>query len=113
MQKSRELQIIEKYMQGNKQSTKKLIEIFIRQTSQEIKDLQTCLVNKDWREIKEIAHKMKSAFLYLDMPRPIELTEYLRKKAGTNITASIEHINELSEICLQLINSFKKELKKL
>ncbi len=111
MKKSNELKELEKLAGGLDIEKKKLLEIFIRQVSTQIEQMNSCLQSNDWKELKRIAHSMKSAFLHIKMKRPIELTELIRTTAGLNAKTTKQQINELEEICSHLINEFAHELK--
>jgi HPt (histidine-containing phosphotransfer) domain-containing protein len=111
MKKSKELIELEK-IAGNKASEKrKLLEIFIKQTTKQLSQINSCLVKKDWMELKRIAHSMKSTFLHIKMKRAIELTELIRTTAGENIRVTKEQVNELIIICSPLLEEFSRELK--
>jgi len=109
MKKSNPLQEIEKLAGGDKQTKKELIRIFIHQTSQRVTEMNSYMQSNDWDELKRTAHKMKSSFLYLNMARPIELTDFLMETSGIDIKTTAKHINELSVICLQVISELKSD----
>lgn len=113
MQKTRELQAIEKIVGNKKKAKKKLLEIFIRQASQQIEQLQTCLPNSDWKEIIRLAHKMKSTFIIADMPEAKALADAIGNTAGINLELTTQQVNALITICSRVITEFKKELKKI
>lgn len=111
MKKSKELIELEK-IAGNKASEKReLLEIFIKQTSEQLIQMNACLAKKDWKELKRIAHSMKSTFLHIKMERAIALTEIIRTTAGVNIKTTKEQVNELMILCTQLLGEFSRELE--
>ena len=109
MEKSNPIPEIEKIARGNDQTKKELIEIFIRQISKQVKQINDYKEAKDWDELKKIAHTMKSSFLYLRMKRPIELANLLMETSGIEIETTSKQVNELSAICLLVISELKKE----
>ncbi len=111
MQKSNELKELEKIARGEQSVKKELLEIFIRQVSMKIEQMNSCLQNKDWKELESLAHSMKSVFLHIKMIRPIELTELLRTTAGIDIKTTTQQLNELATISSLLIDEFSRELK--
>lgn len=110
--KSNELKELEKIAGGIDVEKKKLLEIFVNQTSKQLAQINNCLVKKDWKELKRLTHSMKSSFLHLKMNRAIELTEIIRTTAGKNTKATAQHVNELTILCSQLLGEFDLELKK-
>jgi HPt (histidine-containing phosphotransfer) domain-containing protein len=113
MGKDNVLYRLEKFSKGDEHTKNKLIEILIRQLTQQVEQLQKSLSNKDWQEINRLAHKMKSSFLLLKMERPIELTEMLRETAGMNIKITTQQLNELENICLKIISELKNIPQKI
>ena len=111
MKKSNELKELEKIAGGLKLEKKKLLEIFIKQTSEQLSQINSSFVKKDWKELKRIAHSMKSTFLHIKMKRSIELTELIRTTAGENVRVTKEQVNELIIICSPLLEEFSRELK--
>ena len=109
--KSNELKELEKIAGGNKQAKKKLLEIFINQTSEQLIQINSCVVKHNWDELKRITHSMKSTFLYVKMERSIELTELLRTTAGANIKTTKEQVDELIILGSQLLREFSFELE--
>jgi HPt (histidine-containing phosphotransfer) domain-containing protein len=112
MKKSSVLKEVEKFAKGNKQTKIKFIELFISQNSQEIQQLQACLINKDWSEIKKIVHRMKATFILLAMKEAKTLTDTIGETAGVNVKATAQQVNKLSKICLEVISEFKNEKAK-
>jgi HPt (histidine-containing phosphotransfer) domain-containing protein len=107
MQEAMIIQEIERISGGDSQAKKDLIEIFIRQTSELIAQLQVCLLNTDWKEIKKIAHTLKSSFLYIGINQATLLADGIEKKAGTNVEITAQQVQELTTICFQLINELQ------
>ena len=111
MRKSKELIELEKLAGGLKLEKKKLLEIFIKQTTEQVALINSCLTKKDWKELKRITHSMKSTFLHIKMERAIALTEIIRTTAGVNIKTTKEQVNELMILCTQLLGEFSRELE--
>jgi pentatricopeptide repeat protein len=109
MEKSSVLKEVDKFAKGNRQTKLKYIELFISQTSQEIKGLQACLKNKDWSEVKRIVHRMRSSFIFLAMQEAKTLADTIWKTAGINSKTTTQQINKLSKICLEVISEFENE----
>jgi HPt (histidine-containing phosphotransfer) domain-containing protein len=107
MKKDNPLNEIEKFAKSDKQTKTKLIEILIRELSQNTKHLEKSLSDENWHEVKRFAHKMKSAFLLLKMKRSIELTELLRITAGEDLVVTKQQVTELENICFDLISELK------
>ncbi len=112
MKKNSVLNEVEKFAKGNKQTKIKYMELFISQTSQEIKDLQACLENKDWSEVKRIVHRMRSSFIFLAMQEAKTLADTIWKTAGINSKTTSQQINKLSKLCLEVISEFENEKAK-
>jgi spore maturation protein CgeB len=112
MKKSNALKAIEKIANGNSQTKRKILELFISQTTKELIDIDTCILTNEWIELKKITHKLHASFLYFNMKEPIRLVEKLTDTAGKEITTTNKQVNELKNICVQLINEFTIELKK-
>ena len=113
MQKTKELQAVERIVNGKKKEKKKLLEIFIRQTSKQIKQLKSCLPKSDWTGTKKIVHSMKSTFIFAAMTDAKELADVIGDTAGIDKELTFQQVDELSNICTCVINDFKKELKAL
>ena len=110
MKKNKLLVQIEKITQGNSSETNKLIEILIRQTSEKLALLKSCDQESNWKEIKKIAHFLKSNFIALKMQRAIRLSEYLRREAGDNIGETKNQLKELYVICTQIIEDLGRNV---
>jgi HPt (histidine-containing phosphotransfer) domain-containing protein len=108
MQKINFLKEIKKRSAGDKQFERELIDIIIRQTSEQLLKIEGCLNNTYWVEIKTHIHKLHSTFLLLKIPRAIELAESVRKTSGVNTETTKKEVNELVIICNQIITELKK-----
>lgn len=109
MKKNRVLKEIEKIAQGNEAEINMLIEIFTRQTSHKLVLLHASLLKKDWKEIENVAHFLKSNFLVLKMWRPAEITEYLRQHAGFEEKETNKQVQELIQVCQEVISELNKD----
>ena len=107
MKKTNVIQEIKAFSSGDQESERALVEIIISQTSLQLLQITTCLKSNNWDQLKNIAHKLYSTFIFLKIPRAKELTEAIRTTAGTNIEATQKEAIELIEIC----NDFIFELK--
>ncbi|HKC66770.1 MAG TPA: Hpt domain-containing protein [Bacteroidia bacterium] len=94
---------------GDAEVKEKLIQAFLSQKPDEIRIINNCLQEENWKELRNIAHKLKSSFIYLNMPRPIELTEALRVKAGADVEATKKQAKELVIICNEIIEILKSK----
>jgi HPt (histidine-containing phosphotransfer) domain-containing protein len=92
---------------GDAQAKEKIIQAFLLQKPDDVRVINTCLRTENWKELKEITHKLKSSFIYLNMPRPVELTEELRTRAGEDIEATKKQAKELVVICEEIIKILK------
>jgi hypothetical protein len=93
---------------GDAQVKEKLIQAFLSHKPDEVRIISTCLREENWEELKNIAHKLKSSFISFKMPRPIELTEALRTKAGVDVETTKKQAKELVVICEEIIKILKK-----
>ena len=112
MQKTRELQAIEKIVGKKKQEKKKLLDIFIRQVSKQVEQLQTCIKGNDWKGLKKLVHKMKSTFIIADMPEAKALADIIGNSDSISSELS-RQVNTLIEICARVIADFKNELNRI
>jgi HPt (histidine-containing phosphotransfer) domain-containing protein len=99
MIKNNVLNQIDILAKGNIDTKEKLINIFVFQTSNDIIKIKDCLQVENWNELKKVAHKLKSSFVYLKMHRPIELSETLSTKSGLDIETIKKYAKELVKIC--------------
>jgi|GEM_PF-3999393 len=94
---------------GDKKSIKELIHVFIEQTSEDVLLIYICLETKDWKTLKNLAHKMKSTFICLNQTQVIKYTDFLNYHSGSNVKATTKHATELALFCEKTIDFLKEK----
>ena len=112
LRKSNELIEIEKIAQGNEDARKKLLELFVKQTTRQLRQMKSFLEQRNWVDLKKTAHSMKSTFVHVKATTHFELVENIMATAGKKISTTTEQVNKLEMICLQLIGEFTVEYEK-
>ena len=106
---STEIRLMEelvKLANGDKEWQNYLMAAFIEQKTTQIKRMQTALWVEDWKEIKDIAHCMKSTFIFLPFPESLELVDKLFHTAGNNAAKTKTEVDALITICINAMQVY-------
>ena len=93
-----------------------MIRVFIKKTQEELKELKTAAVQKNWDKVFSISHKMKPAFGYLKIDKAEEyllgIVDNSRNKTKqNNMPKKIELLEiEMEKVISVLKQDFKGNL---
>ncbi len=105
MKKSLLLSEIKKITAGNKKHTEELLAIFVRQTNEQIHNIDYCLHMRDYEGIKQAAHSLRSTFIYFTIPEIIALTIQAEKITEKTFDTHISTIKKLKQKCSELLET--------
>jgi HPt (histidine-containing phosphotransfer) domain-containing protein len=105
------LQEIEKITDGNSETMKELLNVFIKEASSQIQTLQEHLFNANFDGVKNVAHKTKSSFTLIGLNEYRPLAEELEQDAGKDIKRTKKLVAELIIIYSRAISELKTKLR--
>ena len=106
-----DLQLVIQMCRGNDEQVLKMVEVFIDQISQSIKEIETAYFEKDFLKIKSLAHKIKPLFTYFGtskLEKEFLLTEVLLSKEIISLELELKIIN-LNLIVMEVISEMKND----
>jgi PAS domain S-box-containing protein len=107
-----DLTFLHSIAKGSSEFMNKIINSFIKQTSEEINNLQLYLGRKDYAGIHAAAHKIKPSLHFVgitELKDPIANTEKYAKER-VNLDALPALVNQIVDICNKAIAELKQEL---
>jgi len=113
LKKLTSLHEIEKITNGDKQTMKELLEIFMKEASVQIQGLHDCHQNTNWNELKKTAHKVKSSLLLIGMGIYKPIAEDLENSAGADPEKTKKQVTELTDVYSKAIDELKIKIKEL
>ena len=106
-----DLQVVVQMCRGNDEQVLKMVEVFIEQISQSIKEMETAYSENDFLKIKSLAHKIKPLFTYFGtskLEKEILLTEVLLSKEVISFELKLK-ITNLNLIAREVISEMKND----
>ena len=106
-----DLQLVVQMCRENDEQVLKMVEVFIDQISQSIKEIETAYFEKDFLKIKSLAHKIKPLFTYFGtskLEKEFLLTEVLLLKEIISLELELK-IVKLNLIVLEVISEMKND----
>lgn len=104
-----DLQVVDQMCRGNQEQVLKMVEVFIDQISQSIKDIETAYSENDFLKIKSLAHKIKPLLTYFGTSK-LEKEFLLAEELFSKETTSLELDSKIKNLNL-LINEVVDEMK--
>lgn len=106
-----DLQVVVQMCRGNDEQVLKMVEVFIEQISQSIKEMETAYSENDFLKIKSLAHKIKPLFTYFGtskLEKEFLLTEVLLSKEVISFELKLK-ITNLNFIAREVISEMKND----
>lgn len=106
-----DLQVVVQMCRGNDEQVLKMVEVFIGQISQSIKEMETAYSENDFLKIKSLAHKIKPLFTYFGtskLEKEFLLTEVLLSKEVISLELKLK-ITNLNLIAREVISEMKND----
>jgi len=75
VKKHYDLSHLEKFSQGNPKFVIEMIEMFLEQNPENLKNLESSIVDAHWAKVQDLAHQMKSTFGTLGMEKEQEIAK--------------------------------------
>lgn len=90
-----------------------MIETFLKSTPELIQEMKSHVRNTAWREIGDIAHKMKPSISFMGIHKARSLILDIEKngRQQSNISEIPGMINRLESICMKAFQELEEELK--
>lgn len=100
---------------GNSDFIKKMLEIYLKQTPENLHSLELSLENQNYRELAATAHKMRSSVPYVGLHEAEKMLEKLEYEAKQKINTEkfTDTVAELIKICETSLIQVKEELSLL
>jgi signal transduction histidine kinase/DNA-binding response OmpR family regulator len=92
------------------------INTFISQTKKELAEMQNCFLQKDFRQVLDITHKLKNTFGQLEANEPLVIItdiETLTMTRDVDVQRIENHIVTLNHACMNLFTRLEKETNDL
>lgn len=104
-----DLQVVDQMCRGNQEQVLKMVEVFINQISQSIKDIEIAYSENDFLKIKSLTHKIKPLLTYFGTSK-LEKEFLLAEVLISKETASLELDSKIKNLNL-LINEVVSGMK--
>ncbi|SDS47412.1 hypothetical protein SAMN05216503_3176 [Polaribacter sp. KT25b] len=104
-----DLQLVDQMCRGNQEQVLNMVEVFIGQISQSIKDIKIAYSENDFLKIKSLAHKIKPLLTYFGTSK-LEKEFLLAEDLISKETTSLELDSKIENLDL-MINEVISELK--
>ena len=104
-----DLQVVDQMCRGNQDQVLKMVEVFIDQISQSIKDIESAYSENDFLKIKSLAHKIKPLLTYFGTSK-LEKEFLLAEVLISKETRSLELDSKIKNLNL-LINEVVSGMK--
>lgn len=109
------LDTIQKMSRGNNDFVKKLLEIFVQSTNENIEIMYKCKINTDWKTMKSIAHKIKPTIEQFEIVQLKEIIRWLENFDG-NVELNViwnEKVNLSITVLKSVCVKFQEMLKSM
>ncbi|MBL7942636.1 MAG: response regulator [Flavobacteriales bacterium] len=98
--------------QGNARHIHKTVDVFIRQTESDIRQMQVMLEKKQFRELKSLAHRMKPNIELFDITSLIEVSAQIEDAADARNVESLSGLLEkLAEVSYAVTAALREEVR--
>ena len=95
---------------GNSELKRKIIQMLIDETPDELYNLKQFTREKNWKRVRAVSHKMKAGLTYLGLTHALEWAKRIEENAGTE--THLDRIPDLVErvtvACTKAINDLVK-----
>lgn len=110
-----DLSYLKMLLEDDKKDIIETISLLLREIPIMIAELNTHLQNKDWKEMRQTAHKLKPSFGLLHIENAQNIIKTIEKYASeeTNLEALPDLINNITSISQDALIQLEVELKKL
>lgn len=110
-----DLNYLEEVSEGDKEFSATMISYFIDNTPKVLESLKEKAENKDWEEVRQIAHKLKPQLVYMGIHQIEEDVEQIEQNAHLkeNLEKIPPMVAKTEKVCLLAMGQLKEELKKL
>ncbi len=104
---------IEKITAGNKEVMRGLLELFIRQNTIYVNDIEIYFKMQNWSDLKKVSHKLKSSLALIGMLGHRALAEKLEHIAGYEISETQKLVDELVQVTRLALVEIESKLKEI
>jgi CheY-like chemotaxis protein len=110
-----DLSFLEKYTGGDLALTTQLIEIFLREVPSAIEKLDKFIMEKKWKEVHAVAHKVKSSFAIFELTALRKISLEIEECAGklVRLESLPKLLDEFSSAYQKILPDVEAELKKI
>lgn len=110
-----DLNYLKEYSDNDNEFVIEMIELFLENTPDFLKDIENALENQDFDIIAKTAHKMKPSMTFMGLTNGKELCESLEYEAKNHPFDALlkEKVQELDKLCKMSFEELKLELEKL
>ena len=105
-----DLDTLLQHTNNNQVLINKMLEIFISETPIELSKIKSSFIENNYKDLAEIAHKIKPNFKYLGIEIGFELALKLEKNNGDKEVIS-NNIKQLDKLTKEILPLLKKEIK--
>ena len=107
-----DLNFLTKLADGNTEFVKKMLEIYLKQTPENLFALEQSLVTQNYDELRSVAHKMRSSVPYVGLYEAEKLLEKIEYEAKQKINVeNFESIvREITKLCEDSLVQVKEQL---
>ncbi len=106
------LNYLKQVADGNENFIIEMIEMFLNNTPDALKEMNTCLETKDWVRLKQIAHRIKPSFAYIGLPDTQKTLAEIEKLSEETQEAPkvAELMSEVDTVCKSAFSQLEETL---
>jgi len=108
-----DLSYLKQLSKGDNGFIREMISVFIEQTPESIRNLETNLDNKNWVMLRAVAHKMKPSFSFVGLQELIDVIKKIEDYAETetNLGELPLLIKRVKEVCGEAISELNEDIE--
>ena len=110
-----DLQFLKASTDDNPDLMIKMIEIMLRETPEELENMEYQYYQQDWKRLRAVAHKFKSSAAFMGLPDIEEMVKNIQIDAEReeNLEDLLDRIETVKDTCLEACEELKIELRRL
>jgi HPt (histidine-containing phosphotransfer) domain-containing protein len=105
-----DLSYLKKVSNGDDSFIKEMIKVYLKETPEALKNLETHLENKDWKKFRAVTHKMKPSFSFFGLTTVYDVVNSMEEYSDkeTHLTELPEMLEKVKGICCQAISELQQ-----
>lgn len=96
--------------EGDEKLAEMFLDLLVKRLPQDLAEIQQSMLDKNWLQLSDLAHKFRSGCCYCGVPQLKQLANTLEKQAESNDVAQIPAIfSQFEQEAARVIESFQQD----